>query len=788
MAVDRKKFRISSALKDIIGRELITNDFVAVFELVKNSFDANATRVDIIFEDLSTDHPKLVIKDNGKGMDRTDIEDKWLFVAYSAKKEGIENYRDKIQTNRIHAGAKGIGRFSCDKLGSHLKILSTRGSNATSLHKLEVDWQDFEGDMHQDFIKIPVKYSQTRSNPYKLKKGVVLEITGLREEWGREKLQRLKTSLEKLVNPNQKNDAKNFRIYLSAPDEKQADREDKEKTPWKVVNGKVENRIFEDLGLKTTQIYAEISKNGKLITTRLEDRGQLIYEIVEKNPYHYKGSALHDIAIHLFALNRSAKATFARRMGIRIVEYGSVFLYKNGFRVHPVGDMKGGDIFALDRRKQQHGSSYLGTRDLVGRVEINGDNSKLKETTSRDGGLIKNSHFEQLQEFFYDYALKRLEKFSIDVIKYSSPELSELFDYNDVNRSEIFDLIKNLASSNEIIKFDYDPKILDILEEVSENSLQSILKNFKRIAANSDNKLLAKEARKAERRLLDLQIAKEEAEANAKQLDKQRKQAERKARDEGERAQQAEHAAAKLKTEAEEKTTQNLFLHSMLSQDITNIASLHHHIGISAGTIDNYIKSTVKRIRSGKAITTDDFLNVLERISLQAKKISSTVRFSTKANFVLDAAMIHEDLCSYVSEYLLNVCAGAIKTHDNKNNINFLWENYENLKFNTDFRPMEVIIVLDNLISNSRKSKSSKIKISIYDFSEDFIELLYEDNGLVGIKNSNASKIFDLGYTTTNGSGLGLYQTKSVMNDMNGSIDYYDNEKKGAAFLLRFPS
>ena len=107
-----QKFRVSSALKDIIGRDLITNDAVAIFELVKNCFDAHAKKVEIEFDEDS-----ITIIDNGKGMSRDDIVSKWLFVAYSAKKTGEEDielprdYRDQISQRRGFAGNKGIGRF-----------------------------------------------------------------------------------------------------------------------------------------------------------------------------------------------------------------------------------------------------------------------------------------------------------------------------------------------------------------------------------------------------------------------------------------------------------------------------------------------------------------------------------------------------------------------------------------------------------------------------------------------------------------------------------------------------
>ncbi|MCG7878172.1 MAG: ATP-binding protein, partial [Candidatus Thiodiazotropha endolucinida] len=72
-------FKVSSYLKTIIGRDLITDDLVAVFELVKNAFDARATRVDLVFLE-----EKIYVIDNGKGMTLGDITNKWLFVAYSA--------------------------------------------------------------------------------------------------------------------------------------------------------------------------------------------------------------------------------------------------------------------------------------------------------------------------------------------------------------------------------------------------------------------------------------------------------------------------------------------------------------------------------------------------------------------------------------------------------------------------------------------------------------------------------------------------------------------------------
>ena len=93
------QFKISSALKDLVGKDLITSDNVAIFELVKNSYDAYANHVVITFS-----KNKITIADNGKGMSLSDLKDKWLFLGFSAKKDGTEDevndkqksYRDKI--------------------------------------------------------------------------------------------------------------------------------------------------------------------------------------------------------------------------------------------------------------------------------------------------------------------------------------------------------------------------------------------------------------------------------------------------------------------------------------------------------------------------------------------------------------------------------------------------------------------------------------------------------------------------------------------------------------------
>ena len=139
-------FKVSTGLKSILGQDLITDDYVAVLELVKNSYDAGAKKVIITFE-----LDAIVIADNGKGMTLDDIRDKWLFIAYSAKKVPAESsYRDHLK--RHYAGAKGIGRMSCDRLGQTL-IMETCHEGG-KLERLDIDWSLFEQDQNKEFAEI----------------------------------------------------------------------------------------------------------------------------------------------------------------------------------------------------------------------------------------------------------------------------------------------------------------------------------------------------------------------------------------------------------------------------------------------------------------------------------------------------------------------------------------------------------------------------------------------------------------------------------------------------------
>jgi signal transduction histidine kinase len=735
------QFKVSSALKDVIGRDLITDDYIAIFELVKNSYDASATRVDVIFENIyNNKDAKIIIKDDGKGMNFKDIQDKWLFVAYSAKRDGTEDddYREKIYSNKPFAGYKGIGRFSCDRLGKILKLEGTRKGNRTEI--LLTDWGEFEKDMKAEFIEINIKHSSKEKNSYGLKHGVALEISELRSTWDDKKIFRLRDSLSKLINPSGPEKGKDFNIYLTCED-------------LGLKEEKIENFIFETLEIKTTKIQIEIPKEGDKIITELRDGGTLIYRIEEKNIY---SPFLFFINVTAYYLNRSAKQTFKSRMGVNTKDYGSIFLYKNNIRIYPYGE-PGEDPLKLDQRKAQKPTIYIGNKDVIGRIEIIGSNAGFNETSSRGDGFIRNDTYNSFLSFFMDKVIERLEKYVIDVQKWGDGSFLSIEDELDNNneneiKTKIIELISKLTNSEEITEVQYDDDFLNVLTDRQSDSAITLVKNLFRLAKESGNEKLLDVASRTEKRVSQLINAYRETKADAEKSSK----------------------------ELEQIISENLFLKSIKSQDFDEIVSLMHSIGISASTIDNYLSSAYLRINKGQQISQSELEETIKIISFENRKILSISRFATKANFKLYSEETRGNIVAYISEYLNNVVKPL-----RKESINIMIENDQNIRYDCNFRPIDMSILLDNLISNSIRAHSKKFILNISTSPDEKLIVIVSDDGK-GIPKENIEKVFNFGFTTTSGSGLGLYHIKKILEKMNAEIKVNNNPNMGTEFIIKF--
>ncbi|WP_260458400.1 sensor histidine kinase [Bacteroides salyersiae] len=817
--MEQMRFKISSALKDLIGKDLITNDNVAIFELVKNSYDAYATKVEITFEE-----DKIIIADNGKGMTFNDVRDKWLFLGFSAKKDGSEDsdiknvsYRDNIK--RHYAGAKGIGRFSCDRLGKRL-LLSTKSSLSSHIEQIYVDWERFEQDQKTEFAQINVEYARKETGvlfPNNGTTGTVLEISSLDKKsiWTRKKILELKRSLEKLINPlSETND---FEIEIICKRELEKDNEERanNKHDRDIVNGILKNSISSILNIKTTLIDIEL--NGNQIYTKIVDRGVNIYKISENN-IHF--SELKDVRISLYYLNRSAKVNFTKLMGVEPVNYGSIFLFRNGFRIMPFG-APSDDSWSLDYRAQQGNRRFLGTRDLFGRVDIITDNVEdLKEVSSRDGGLIETDVSKQLFELF-KIAHRRLERYVSGVLwgeaflrrdyfhdemeaneerrkLLEADKMDETPDYvfssSIGSKIDFIQLIKTLTKDNNVEVIYYNKELANILSnpQVSEEIKPQFIADLEKIAIEMNDSDLLFNIDEAKRKILELQKANELAEQKAIEAERKRIEAEEKARlaeiakKEAERRREEEEEQKKIAQlqakEAELRRREEEIKRKEAEQQKIEEEEKRKRAEEDKKRVEierDVEKSKNKYLVSTRNITkeAEDILHTIKissnELSAAAKNISrelESISQSQKIREDLDYIFFHVERINKLSKLLTKADIAILKEHTKTDIAEYIQEylpNYkstlEEITFHKDFTDvvikkipiLDLSVILDNLINNSIKAGASKIHI---DFAKDHNQLIvdFSDNGLgVDLEKFSSDAIFELGITNKRG-GSGI--------------------------------
>jgi len=761
---EQLRFRISSALKNIIGKELITDDYIAIFELVKNAYDANSSKVEIVFNNIKDEKNKrnarILIRDEGDGMSLDDLKNKWLLVGFSEKKKIEEllkekDYRQKLGEKRIFAGAKGIGRFSCDRLGKKLRLLSKK-IGEEEINVLDIDWTKFEEDSKAEFQDINVVHTIQKSidksiAPKRLTKGTILEIPELNSDWNYKKLVGLKQHLQRLINPAQVGGTQDFTIYIEALEFQNDDKVSQKKGYNEPVNGPVKNVVFERLGIKTTCISSSIDDKGETITTELFDKDQFIFRLKEKNEY----SQLKNINIKLFYLNKPAKNTFTRIMGIRPVRYGSIFLYKNGFKISPYGN-EGDDWLGLDRRKAQGVRRYLSNRELIGRIELNGYQPNFVEVSSRDGGVVKTPEFNVLtKEFFMEKVLRRLERYVVEGLEWDNPSSQKGPKDPEEIKSDSLVIIDQIVGQvkDENKELDFNTDLLKIYATKQIEKAPELIKSIqslKRFAKTEDEKDFIDQQVKAVSGLVrNFQIQSQELQAELKQREKQL-----------------------------------LFLQHVTDEDTKEIVGLQHHINNSTNIINTHVKRLQEQARSGKSVPSDFVLSTLEKISMQTLTISSVALFVTQANFDVVASKTKQDLVSFIKQYVENAYVLFNKKRLDYEGITINVHVDAWAEFVYKFNPLDFIIIIDNLISNSRKAKARKIDICLNKISDNELEIRVKDDG-VGIPLQYVEKLFTFGFSTTEGgTGIGLYQIKKIL-EKYGDISVNRFASKGAEFIIK---
>lgn len=368
------RFTINGNIITEIGEESISNPFIAIAELIKNSYDADAKQVVLNFENLGKHNTKIIIADDGVGMDFIEIRDKFMDIASPHKKEAEKT----DEHNRVPTGAKGIGRFASHCLGGSMKLI-TASKDENYGYRLLFNWENFScGNKVTDVDNNIQRFRKTKPT-----RGTTLIIEKPREEWyDSEILKKLLKDLHLLVNPI--DPPKNFKIKNNISEYCK---------DLKKINKKFLEKAAYRLSLKLKkkkELSFEFFKNNKSIKKdKLELKEDLVCGDVSFDLYFYYK------ALRPWERWIKKEVTKKELEDIRSVlnEYGGIKMYRDKFRVKPYGD-KNADWISLNQWARDDSMVPANTQ-VFGIVSIGREsNPEIRDTTTREGVIATTEYFD----------------------------------------------------------------------------------------------------------------------------------------------------------------------------------------------------------------------------------------------------------------------------------------------------------------------------------------------------------------------------------------------------------
>ena len=551
--------------------------------------------------------------------------------------------------------------------------------------------------------------------------------------------------------------------------------------------------------------------------------------------------------MNLFYLNAAAKNNFTRNMGVQPVNFGSIFLYKNGFRIQPYGD-KGDDSWGIDYRYQQGRMRFLGSRSLFGRVSIETNSKQFVEVSSRDGGLQKTKGYYELIKLF-EKAHRALEKYVVGVLwgegfkrrgffgkgsdeegervkkarellKADQSEESPKIAHSQIgSKLEYIQIIKGLASNDDVKILDYNKDLVNLVNEKIEEFHKPFADDLNEIATRTGDKdlesaiavmnhqydLLLKE-KIAETKRADEEARRakkaEEAELKATEKKKKAEDAKRQAeletlRKEKERAEEQlkrYKAEAEVKKKEEEKKVaekradeaeeQSMLLKSIHARD-EQLHLSQHLIPQYTKSILDYSKSLYREISEYKSALPETWNDRVASVIRLTQMIQKLTQFNLHANFKAKTDVLNADLIGFINDYVNNVIEGGV-LGPKARKVKVVLTGDFSKEFRVRFKPIRLSIILDNLFFNSAKQGASTITVNFKVTKKTkSLTVKISDDGS-GFQGVDLSRVFDQGYTTTDGSGLGLFHVKELVEGMGGVINIEPRNDAAAVFIIRF--
>lgn len=408
-------FRFNARFGQLIGRNLISNPIVAVSELVKNAYDADADKIQVVFENLKSGIPTLRIVDDGVGMSLSDLIDKWMMVGTDNKLR--ETYTEK---GRRKLGEKGIGRFSVERLAKRLTIKTTQKNDPYAL-KVSINWDDYENS-NCEFSEI--KHEIIKVSEISEVSGTELILEDLRDDWNSDTLHNLRKELN-LIRPIDINKV-SFRKYTFKGNDVNIELISRD---YKTHSGKITSSFME---YAQAHLFGEIYENGTgKIKIRIKSNISMskveineTFELKSEEIDSSCGPVTYEVFVFLKDQRLYRSLDIDRVMFNDLLEsYSGIKIYRDGFRILPFGDQDN-DWLELNAKRTSSPEHRIATTNAIGIVYISRDNNPgLQDVLSREN-MYDTHEYKALKKFvnlaFERYtnlqltARKRIEKKQLD--------------------------------------------------------------------------------------------------------------------------------------------------------------------------------------------------------------------------------------------------------------------------------------------------------------------------------------------------------------------------------------
>ena len=387
-------FRPRARVLQLLGDELIGSPRLAVFELVKNAYDADATEVVVRIDLASNTEPSITVIDDGEGMSVDLLRSVWLVPGDDHRHRQRQEGRRSVKHHRLPLGEKGVGRFAVHKLGNRIQV-TTRAAGSDEC-VVDIDWNKL---IEKPFLdQAPVTIRELPPTRFRGgKTGTKIKISELRPPaWSRRNIRGLCNQITSICSPFA--EPSEFRATLEVPGKESwiADLPDfaevMNRAIWKFRFELAEEGRF-DFEYEFRQVPGlnlvgrRISKQGdRMRLPRPSGRGRLKKDVVA-TPHTMRGIGPVTGEFHVFDRDREV----LRRLGNSqlltkyLDEHGGIRVYRDGIRVYNYGE-QGDDWLGLDLRRVNIPTRKISRNIVLGAVHLSLASSvDLREKTNREG-------------------------------------------------------------------------------------------------------------------------------------------------------------------------------------------------------------------------------------------------------------------------------------------------------------------------------------------------------------------------------------------------------------------